>query len=227
MNELLVAKNISKTYTNLKGEGIKVLKDVSFSINEKNVSTIVGASGAGKSTLLHILSALDTPDKGEVTINGNNLLTLSDAKASSFRNKHIGFIFQFHHLLPEFSAIENVAIPQMISGVSLKKALKKASIILEFVEMAHRADHKPAELSGGEQQRIAVARSLINNPIIIFADEPTGNLDSANSRKLQNLFVNLNKEFNTAFLIVTHNKELSELGEKKWEMEDGYLKQLH
>ena len=187
------------------------------------ISVIVGASGAGKSTLLHILSGLDNADEGEVKIKGTNIFSLSDDKLSKFRNKHIGFVFQFHHLLPEFDAIENVAIPLMIFGETKLNSAKRAEELLALVGMSERLHHKPAELSGGEQQRVAVARALANNPDIIFADEPTGNLDSVNSEALHKLFVKLRDELKVTFLIVTHNQQLVGLGDKVFEMKDGVI----
>jgi len=225
-NKILIAEKVSKSFTNLKGEKITVLRDVSFSLEEHTLSTIVGASGAGKSTLLHILSGLDNLDSGSVQIDNTNLFALNDADISKFRNEKIGFVFQFHHLLPEFTALENVALPLLIKGAALKESLAEAEALLKKMEINHRKDHKPAELSGGEQQRIAVARALINKPLLIFADEPTGNLDSHNSELLKNLFIELNKEFNQTFLIVTHNKEFAQIGEHALEMKDGKLVNL-
>ncbi len=184
---------------------------------------IVGASGAGKSTFLHLLGGLDRPDSGAVYFNDQNIFEFSDEKLAKFRNKNIGFVFQFHHLLPEFTALENVAIPQMINGTSLQSASKKAEELLESVGLGDRANHKPAELSGGEQQRVAVARALANDPSVIFADEPTGNLDSANSDSIHQILINLRDKFAKTFVIVTHNSGLVDLADKVFEMKDGNI----
>lgn len=220
---ILKAEGIIKSYQTAKKVKLEVLKSVSLQIEEKKISVIIGASGAGKSTLLHILGTLDRPDSGKLFYNGQNIFSLSDDKLSKFRNKNIGFVFQFHHLLPEFTAAENVAIPQMISGVAKNAALIKAEELLIAVGLEERINHKPAELSGGEQQRIAVARALANNPSIIFADEPTGNLDSANSDILHNILIELRDKFSKTFVIVTHNKALVELADTVYEMKDGKL----
>ncbi|MCK5457702.1 MAG: ABC transporter ATP-binding protein, partial [Melioribacteraceae bacterium] len=179
--------------------------------------------GAGKSTLLHILGGLDNPDDGTVLIDGVDIHKLNDDKLSDFRNNQIGFIFQFHHLLPEFTALENINIPQMIAGKNIEEASKRSLELLEIVDLADRKDHKPSELSGGEQQRVAIARALANNPKIIFADEPTGNLDSANSMIIHELIINLKLKFDLTFLIVTHNKSLIDLGDRVLEMKDGIV----
>ncbi len=224
MNEIIIeAKNIHKSFYKLNEQKLEILKGVSLQVESKMISVIVGASGAGKSTLLHILSGLDNADEGEVKIKGTNIFSLSDDKLSKFRNKHIGFVFQFHHLLPEFDAAENVAIPLMIYGETKLNAVKRADELLALVGLSDRLNHKPAELSGGEQQRVAVARALANNPDIIFADEPTGNLDSVNSEALHNLFVKLRDELKVTFLIVTHNPQLVGLGDKVFEMKDGVI----
>ena len=224
MNEIIIeAKNIHKSFYKLNEQKLEILKGVSLQVESKMISVIVGASGAGKSTLLHILSGLDNADEGEVKIKGTNIFSLSDDKLSKFRNKHIGFVFQFHHLLPEFDAAENVAIPLMIYGETKLNAVKRADELLALVGLSDRLHHKPAELSGGEQQRVAVARALANNPDIIFADEPTGNLDSVNSEALHNLFVKLRDELKVTFLIVTHNPQLVGLGDKVFEMKDGVI----
>ncbi len=221
---ILEAKNIYKSYSQNGGKKLEILKGIDFTAEEKKITIIVGASGAGKSTFLHILSGLDNPDKGEVLINGTNIYSLSDdEQISKFRNKHIGFIFQFHHLLPEFTAIENVALPQLINGTDRESAMKNAAELLDLVGLSDRTGHKPSELSGGEQQRVAVARALINKPDIIFADEPTGNLDSKNSEILHNLFVDLNKKLGASFLIVTHNPNLVKLADEVYEMVDGKI----
>ena len=202
---------------------LEVLKNVSIEIEANKISVIVGASGAGKSTLLHILGALDRPDSGRIFYKDENINSLSDERLANFRNKNIGFIFQFHHLLPEFTAIENVAIPQMIHGVSLKDATLKSEQLLDAVGLTERGDHKPAELSGGEQQRVAVARALANNPQIIFGDEPTGNLDSANSESIHKLILDLREKFKMTFVIVTHNSNLVNLADKVYEIKDGNI----
>ena len=224
MNEIILnAENIYKTFQSTQNQKIEVMKNVSLQLKRNKISIIVGASGAGKSTLLHVLSGLDKPDSGKVFINDVDLFNQTNEDIAKFRNNEIGFVFQFHQLLPEFTAVENVAIPQLIKGTKLKPAEEKAKELLNSLGLEERFNNKPAELSGGEQQRVAVARALINEPSIIFADEPTGNLDSQNSTALHNLFIKLNKDFNTTFLIVTHNKELSELADVLYEMKDGML----
>ena len=224
MSEIILeAKDIFKSFYKTKEQKLNILKGVSLQVERGKISIIVGASGAGKSTLLHILSGLDNADSGEVKLNGINISNLSDEKLSSLRNQKIGFVFQFHHLLPEFIALENIAIPLMINGEQKQKALKRAEELLELVGLGERANHKPSELSGGEQQRIAVARALANNPDIIFADEPTGNLDSANSELLHKLFVVLKEKLGVTFLVVTHNPQLVNLGDKVFEMKDGII----
>lgn len=224
MNIILESKNIFKSYQNNKKLKLEVLKDISLSIEENKISVIVGASGAGKSTLLHILSGLDRPDSGEVFFMQENIFKFSDERLAHFRNRNIGFVFQFHHLLPEFTALENVAIPKLASGDKLEDAFERAEELLELVGMIDRKDHKPSELSGGEQQRVAVARALVNNPKIVFADEPTGNLDSQNSESVHQLILKLRDEFKKTFVIVTHNPELMNLADKIFEIKDGRLK---
>lgn len=223
LNPIVEAQEIRKTFYNGEKQKLEILKGVSLTVFEGEITVIIGASGAGKSTLLHILSGLDNADSGIVKIKGTEITRLSDEKLSSFRNKNIGFVFQFHHLLPEFDARENVALPLMIYGLSHSKAMKRAEELLNTVGLAERAHHKPSELSGGEQQRVAVARALANNPSIIFADEPTGNLDSQNSELLHKLFVDLKQKLGISLLIVTHNPELVKLGEKILEMKDGLI----
>jgi len=223
MTKILEASNIKKAFKNTKGKTLKVLKGIDLNVESNNIEVIVGASGAGKSTLLYLLSGLDKPDEGIVKIKETDIFKLNDEKISRFRNDHIGFVFQFHHLLPEFTAAENIAIPQMIKGISLKKAEKRALDLLETVGLADRKDHKPAELSGGEQQRVAVARALANDPDIIFADEPSGNLDSKNSEMLHQLIVDLKNKFGLTFLVVTHNAELMKLGDVVHEIKDGKI----
>ncbi len=224
MSTILKAENINKTFVKSKEQSLHILKDIALEVEPEKITEIVGASGAGKSTLLHILSGLDKPDSGSVSIKSTDLFSLSDDKLAKFRNENIGFVFQFHHLLPEFTAAENVALARMINNESLNEAIKKAKELLDIVGLSERMDHKPAELSGGEQQRVAVARALANDPDIIFADEPTGNLDSANSEILHGLFRNLKSDLGITFLMVTHNPELIKLADKVYEMKDGRLK---
>jgi lipoprotein-releasing system ATP-binding protein len=221
-NILISANNLIKSYQNNKMK-LEVLRSVSLDIIKDQISVIIGASGAGKSTLLHMLAGLDRPDSGNVYYNEKDIFKFSDDKLARFRNKNVGLVFQFHHLLPEFTALENVAIPQMIDGKSLNAASRKAKELLESVGLNERINHKPAELSGGEQQRVAVARALVNDPEVIFADEPTGNLDSANSEAIHNLIVELRNKFKKTFVIVTHNKGLVRLADKIFEMKDGKL----
>ena len=213
---MIEVKEIEKSYGSL-----QVLKKVSLSIENSKVVTIVGPSGAGKSTLLHIIGTLDKPDRGEVVIDGVNLNSLSDDNLAEFRNRHIGFVYQFHHLLPEFTALENVAMPALIAGKSRKESFKRAQELLDFLKLADRVGHKPAQLSGGEQQRVSVARALMNNPELILADEPSGNLDTENARKLHDLFFVLRDTFKQTFLIVTHNEELAQLSDRKIVLQDG------
>ncbi|MFN6039957.1 MAG: ABC transporter ATP-binding protein [Bacteroidota bacterium] len=200
---------------------LKVLKGVNISIAKGEVVSIVGSSGAGKSTLLQILGTLDKNYDGTLIIDGQNLSGMNDASLSNFRNKKIGFIFQFHQLLPEFTALENVCLPAWIGGSEKKTAESKATELLDVLGVGHRANHKPSELSGGEQQRVAVARALINNPAVIFADEPSGNLDSHNARELHKLFFLLREKYGQTFVIVTHNEELANLADRKLVMKDG------
>ena len=223
MTEILTCSNIHRTFTRSEKRKLEIIKGVSLSIEKSKISIIVGKSGAGKSTLLHILGGLDNPDEGTVLIDGVDIHKLNDDKLSDFRNNQIGFIFQFHHLLPEFTALENINIPQMIAGKNIEEASKRSLELLEIVDLADRNDHKPSELSGGEQQRVAIARALANKPKIIFADEPTGNLDSANSMIIHELITNLKTIFDLTFLIVTHNKSLIDLGDRVLEMKDGIV----
>ncbi len=223
MDYILSASNIHKSFNKSENKVLTILNDISLELERNKITVIVGASGAGKSTLLHILGGLDKPDKGDVTINNTHLFSLDDKSLSKFRNKNIGFIFQFHHLLPEFTAVENIAIALMINGTSYNKATKRAEELLESLGLAERRNHKPAELSGGEQQRIAVARAMANNPEIIFADEPTGNLDSANSEIMHNIFIDLKTKNNRTLLIVTHNPELVKIADNVIEMKDGKI----
>lgn len=220
---ILNANDICKSFQTTKKSKLEVLKNISLEIVEGKITIIVGASGAGKSTLLHLLGGLDRPDSGEVIFDEKNIFKLSDDKLAKFRNNNVGFIFQFHHLLPEFTALENVMIPQMISGKSFSKASEKSKELLNVVGLTERLDHKPAELSGGEQQRVAVARSLSNDPKIIFADEPTGNLDSVNSEEIHKLILDLKNKFGMTFVIVTHNSSLVELADILYEIKDGKI----
>ena len=215
---MLTGKNIYKRYASL-----EVLRGVNLEINKGEVVAIVGPSGCGKSTLLHILGTLDKPDMGEILINKTGLGELSGNKLAAFRNKHIGFVFQFHHLLPEFTALENICIPGWLAGRGKKEVRDKAKHLLDMLGLTSRMENKPNQMSGGEQQRVAVARALINNPDIVFADEPTGNLDSANAKELHHLFFDLRKQFNQTFLIVTHNEELSQLSDRTLHMKDGKI----
>lgn len=213
---MIKARDIHKTYGQL-----EILKGVNVDINEGEVVSIVGSSGAGKTTLLTILGTLDRPSSGTLNIGGIDVYGLNDSKLAAFRNKHIGFVFQFHHLLPEFTAIENICIPALIAKTAKKEAEKKAEELLEYLGLSARKNHKPSELSGGEQQRVAVARALINSPKVIFADEPSGNLDSNSAKELHQLFFNLRKTYNQTFVIVTHNNELADMADRKLVMKDG------
>ena len=215
---MLRAKGIHKYYGQL-----HVLKGVDISVATGEIVSIVGSSGAGKSTLLHILGTLDLPDGGEIFINNTPVHVLKGKKLAAFRNSQIGFVFQFHHLLPEFTALENVCIPGWVAGRRKKDVENEALKLLQLLGLGERLENKPNELSGGEQQRIAVARSLINKPSIVFADEPTGNLDSKNAKELHDLFIQLRKQFNQTFLIVTHNEELAQMSDRVLYMKDGLI----
>lgn len=215
---MVEVKHLIKKYGSL-----TVVNDVSLHIAKGELVSITGASGAGKSTLLHLMGALDIPDSGSVLIEGVNLFSLSSKKQAKFRNEKIGFVFQFHHLLPEFTAIENVAMPLWIAGQEKRLALKKAGEMLEIVGLSARINNKPSELSGGEQQRVAIARAIINKPSIVMADEPTGNLDSSNAHAIHQLFVQLRKELKQTFILVTHNKALAQLADRNLEMLDGRI----
>ena len=215
---MVITENIHKSFGK-----VEVLKGIDLHVNKEEIVSIVGASGAGKSTLLHIIGTIENPDKGKVIINGTDTSTLKGKQLSSFRNQSIGFVFQFHHLLPEFTALENICIPAFISGISKKKAENAAMELLEFMSLVPRKDHKPSQLSGGEQQRVAIARALINKPAVILADEPSGNLDSQAATKLHNLFFVLRKNFGQTFIIVTHNKELASMADRKLEIKDGII----
>lgn len=215
---MLKAEGILKAYGKL-----PVLKGIELHIREGEIVSIVGASGAGKSTLLHILGTLDTPDSGRILLNNTEVFRLDQQKLAAFRNEEIGFIFQFHNLLPEFTALENVMIPGLIGGRSKGRVREKALELLALLGLQERKDHKPSELSGGEQQRVSVARALINDPSIVFADEPSGNLDSKNADELHQLFFDLRKELNQAFVVVTHNTELADMADRKLEIADGVI----
>jgi len=215
---MLSARNIQKKYGQL-----QVLKGVDVDIKKGEIVSIVGSSGAGKSTLLHILGTLDTADTGEIILNNQKVNQLSGKKLAAFRNREIGFVFQFHHLLPEFTALENVCIPGWIAGRKKKDVVNRAQELLQILGLSERLENKPQQLSGGEQQRVAVARALINNPSIVMADEPTGNLDSANAKDLHQLFIDLRKQFNQTFLIVTHNEELAQMSDRIVHMKDGRI----
>lgn len=215
---MIIGRNIHKKYGHL-----DVLRGVDFSVQAGEVVAITGPSGAGKSTLLHIIGTLDLADQGEITINNIDPKKLSRNELAQFRNKNIGFIFQFHHLLPEFNAIENVCIPGYIGKRNSSEVEARAKMLLETLGLGKRLKHKPNELSGGEQQRVAVARALINSPTVILADEPSGNLDTANARDLHNLFFQLRDEYNQTFIIVTHNEELGSMANRKLHMRDGLI----
>ncbi len=217
---MIEAKNIVKSYN-----GLQVLKGINLHIQTGEIVSIVGASGAGKTTLLQILGTLDFPDAGEITIAGNRVTGLKPNALSAFRNKHIGFVFQFHQLLPEFTALENVCLPAWIGGTSKTQAEKKAKELLSYLNLSERMQHKPSALSGGEQQRVAVARALINSPGVLLADEPSGNLDSQNAKELHDLFFRLRDEFKQTFVIVTHNEELANRADRKLTIRDGVVQQ--
>jgi len=219
-NPLLVCQGIRKVYQEGTME-TEVLKGVDFQINESELVAIVGSSGSGKSTLLHILGALDEPTAGTVNFQQNELTKLSANKQAKIRNQHIGFVYQFHHLLSDFSALENVAMPLLIGGIHKKEATKRATELLEKVGLAHRIEHRPSELSGGERQRVAIARALVNKPALVLADEPTGNLDYKTALDIYNLMRELNQESGTAFLVVTHDNELAAKLDKQLSMQDG------
>ena len=215
---MLEIKNINKSYGSL-----HVLRDISLTFGQGEVVSIVGASGAGKTTLLQIIGTLDRPDSGSVLYDGTDVTRLSERKLSQFRNEHIGFVFQFHNLLPEFTALENICLPAMIKGDSLKQARPKAEELMDFLNLRQRASHRPSELSGGEQQRVAVARALINRPTVILADEPSGNLDSSHAQELHQLFFDLRRQFNQTFIIVTHNEQLASTADRRIVVKDGTI----
>jgi len=215
---MIIVKDIHKSYGSL-----EVLKGISLEVEKGEIISIVGASGAGKSTLLHIIGTLDRADTGTIEMNSVNVRKLSDKKLATFRNKHIGFVFQFHHLLPEFTALENICIPGFLGGRNKREVERKAIDLLNFMGLKERSYHKPNELSGGEQQRVAVARALINNPDVILADEPSGNLDSASAVELHNLFFSLRNSFNQTYIIVTHNFDLANMADRKLTIRDGVI----
>lgn len=216
--KLLKVENITKSFGSL-----QVLKGISMSVSKGEIVSIVGASGAGKSTLLQILGTIDLADSGSISLNNKSIIGLKDKELSLFRNTMIGFVFQFHHLLPEFTALENICIPAFIAGKSKSSSEKKAKELLDLMNLKNRSGHKPNELSGGEQQRVAIARALINNPSVVFADEPSGNLDSESSEALHKLIFNLRDKLDQTFVIVTHNKNLAEMADRKLEIVDGRL----
>jgi lipoprotein-releasing system ATP-binding protein len=201
----------------------QVLKGVSFSLEQGELAAIVGASGSGKSTLLHILGALDVPNSGDVAVLGQSLAMLNQNQQAKFRNQHVGFIYQFHHLLADFSALENVAMPLLIGGVKVSQAQAEAKLILDRVGLSHRYEHRPSELSGGERQRVAIARALINRPALVLADEPTGNLDHTTALSIYDLMRELNQESQTAFIVVTHDRDLAQKMDRQFSMKDGIL----
>jgi lipoprotein-releasing system ATP-binding protein len=215
---MLSAVNLVKKYG-----AFTVINDVSLSVAKGEIVSIVGASGAGKSTLLHLVGALDKPDSGKVLVEGTDILQLPAKKQAIFRNKHIGFVFQFHHLLPEFTAAENVSVPLWIKGTNKKEALSRAAEMLEVVGLGGRLENKPSELSGGEQQRVAIARALINKPSVVMADEPTGNLDTANAHALHELFLQLRDKFGQTFVMITHNDSLAQMTDRTLTMQDGKI----
>lgn len=221
---ILRAENLVKSYKVGKDKQLNILKGISIEIQENKITTIIGASGAGKSTLLHILSGLDKADSGDVYFFNRKFSDMKQSELAKFRNQNLGFVFQFHHLLPEFTALENVAIPLMINKISRQKSFEKSQTLLQMVGLSERVNNKPAELSGGEQQRVALARALVNDPKIILADEPTGNLDSENSESIGKLFISIRDELKRSLVIVTHNPELVKIADQVYEMFDGKLK---
>ncbi len=215
---MILAENIHKSFGSL-----QVLKGIDLRVKQGEVVSVVGASGAGKTTLLQIIGTLDRFDRGRVVINGLDISAMNDRELSAFRNAHIGFVFQFHHLLPEFTALENVFIPSLIAGKGRRESVSRAKSLLSLLGLDDRLDHKPAELSGGEQQRVAVARALVNDPAVVLADEPSGNLDSKSSGELHQLFFSLREKLGQTFVIVTHNNELANLADRKLTMVDGLI----
>jgi lipoprotein-releasing system ATP-binding protein len=222
LGSILRAKGIFKSFPS--GGGLlQVLNGIEMEVREGEITSVVGASGVGKSTLLHILGTLDRPSRGEIEIDGENVLTMNGVRLAKFRNRRLGFVFQFHHLLPEFSAWENVAIPQLIAGLPLSKAKKRAYELLGQVKLRERSEHSPSQLSGGEQQRLAVARALANQPKLVLADEPSGNLDKASSEELHNLIWELNRTKGQVFVLVTHDEELAHKANRVYRLREGVL----
>lgn len=215
---MIELQHIQKSFNQL-----RILEDISITIQPKQITSIVGSSGAGKSTMLHIMGTLLKQDSGKLLINQQDMSQLKDADLAAFRNKNLGFIFQFHHLLPEFTALENVMIPAMIAGQADASSKKRATELLDYLKLSHRITHKPGELSGGEQQRVAVARALMNNPAYILADEPSGNLDTKNAEELHQLFFNLKRDMSQTFVIVTHNEKLAQMSDRIITMSDGKI----
>lgn len=215
---MIEIQHINKSYGSL-----QVLRDINLTIEQGEVVSIVGASGAGKTTLLQIIGTLDSPDSGSIIYDGTDVTKMGERKLAAFRNEHIGFVFQFHNLLPEFTAVENICMPALIKGKSMKEARKDAEELMEFLNITSRADHKPAELSGGEQQRVAVARALINKPTVVLADEPSGNLDSVHAKELHRLFFELRDRYRQTFMIVTHNEELAKTADREITVKDGQI----
>lgn len=215
---MIEVKNLNKSYGSL-----QVLRDINLTIEQGEVVSIVGASGAGKTTLLQIIGTLDSPDSGSIIYDGTDVTKMGERKLAAFRNEHIGFVFQFHNLLPEFTAVENICMPALIKGKTMKEARKDAEELMEFLNITSRADHKPAELSGGEQQRVAVARALINKPTVVLADEPSGNLDSVHAKELHRLFFELRDRYRQTFMIVTHNEELAKTADREITVKDGRI----
>ncbi|MBQ6046619.1 MAG: ABC transporter ATP-binding protein [Bacteroidales bacterium] len=215
---MIEIQHINKSYGSL-----QVLRDINLTIEQGEVVSIVGASGAGKTTLLQIIGTLDSPDSGSIIYDGTDVTKMGERKLAAFRNEHIGFVFQFHNLLPEFTAEENICMPALIKGKSMKEARKDAEELMEFLNITSRADHKPAELSGGEQQRVAVARALINKPTVVLADEPSGNLDSVHAKELHRLFFELRDRYRQTFMIVTHNEELAKTADREITVKDGQI----
>lgn len=214
---MIKVEHLYKSYGSL-----EVLKDINMEVSDGEVVSIVGASGAGKTTLLQIIGTLDKPNEGSVFVNDTDVTKLSERELSRFRNQNVGFVFQFHNLLPEFTALENVCMPALIAGKPMEEASTEAMSIMEFLNIKDRATHKPSELSGGEQQRVAVARALINRPAVVLADEPSGNLDSVHAKELHNLFFSLRDQYRQTFVIVTHNMELAEMSDRKITIKDGH-----
>lgn len=219
---MIIVENIKKSFGN-----IDVLKGINLNVEHGEIVSIVGKSGAGKSTLLQIIGTIDKPDSGKIIIGGLDVQKLNNKPLANFRNSKIGFVFQFHHLLPEFTALENICIPAFIAGEKKKLAIEKANELLKFLNLSNRSDHKPDALSGGEQQRVAIARALINKPAVILADEPSGNLDSSASNDLHKLILKLREEFGQTFVIATHNKELAEMADRKLVIKDGIISQAN